>query len=388
MGGIRQTKESIRYLHHAKRLHCGGGMEAVMRSHLRESGEDSRFVSFLKGDKKDSDRQYCLNGSPNETVGGLRRLYGSLVGDRLSVQVSLYHNCWGLDFLADLDPAEFRIGFFHSSYPRVEKFVRYYARFADGFIFVNEEMMQRARQILPRWDESRFAYFPHILEAPPWIGEQDRQTREKTIIGFAGRLVKKQKRVDRIPAFLDLLDQKLPGATFEILGAGPDEDWLREALAGRENVLFHGWQEGEDYWKTISRWKFMVFFSDYEGLPIALLEALACGVVPLYPDYYGGRDFLGRINPDLLYRPGDVENLVKNLCAASEWADERKMHFVEKAQSTIEAMQADSLESQYEKFLNGLGKVLPVSGRYRKSVSLLKSMTPLWAHNRRERKLL
>ena len=49
-------------------------------------------------------------------------------------------------------------------------------------------------------------------------------------------------------------------------------------------------------------------------------------------------------------------------------------------------MQVDSLESRYDQFLNGLAKALPVTGRYRKSVSFMKSMMPIWAHNRWERR--
>ena len=387
MDEMGQLKESVRFLHHAKRLHCGGGMEAVMRSHLRESGRQAFFVSFLLGDEKDTARQVCLDGAPHQTIGGLRRLYADKVHTRLGAEASLYHNCWGLDLWADLDPAEFRIGFIHSSYPRVEKFIRYYARFADGFIFVNEEMMAMTRQILPHWDESRLAYFPHIIKAPDWIGRQGCQLRQKVVIGFAGRLVKKQKRIDRIPSFLEILDQKLPGAIFEILAAGPDENWLREALAERENVHFHGWKEGDDYWKILNRWKFMVFFSDYEGLPIALLEALAGGVVPLYPDFYGGRDFLARMDPTLLYRPGNIESLLQTLCAANDWSSQRQEQFFEKSQKMMAGMQMDSLESRYDQFLSGLAKVLPITDRYRKSVSLMKSMTPIWAHNRWERRL-
>ena len=215
-----------------------------MRSHLRESGENSRLVSFLRGDKKDSNRQHCLNGSPNLTLGGLRRLYKANISNRISARASLYHNCWGLELFADLDPAQLRIGFFHSSYPRLEEFVRYYACFADGFIFVNEAMLDRTRRILPDWDESRFAYFSHILEIPDSIENQRYQLKNvnEVVIGYAGRLVKKQKRIDRIPAFLGLLDRYLPHYTFQVLGAGPDEGWLRQALAGRQNVKFHGWK--------------------------------------------------------------------------------------------------------------------------------------------------
>ncbi len=383
MGGIDQTKESVLYLHHAKRLHCGGGMETVMRSHLRESGENSHFVSFLRGDKKDSDRQHCLDGSPNLSLSGLRRLYKTNILNRLSARASLYHNCWGLDLFADLDPAQLRIGFFHSSYPKLEKFVRYYGQFADGFVFVNEAMMDRSRRILPHWDESRFAYFPHILKIPASIENQRYQPRDDVRIGYAGRLIKKQKRIDRIPAFLEQLDRHLPDYTFEILGDGPDEGWLQQALAGRKNVLFHDWKKGSEYWETLQRWKFTVFFSDYEGLPIALMEALACGVIPLYPDYYDGRDLLGQIDTSLLYRQGGMEDLVKSLCSANQWSIERTKQFFEKSQSILATNTEDSLEIRYDRFLTGLDESLPSAQRYRQPISLMRSLTPLWRHNRR-----
>ncbi len=312
MGEMGQRKESVRFLHHAKRLHCGGGMEAVMRSHLKESGHQAFFVSFMREDKKNAAQQVCLDGSPHQTIGGLRRLYADRVHHRLSAEVSLYHNCWGLDICADLDPAEFRIGFIHSSYPQVEKFIRYYARFADGFILVNEEMMRRTRQILSSWNKSRLAYFPHIIKAPDWIGKQGFQLREEVVIGFAGRLVKKQKRIDRIPAFLDLLEQKLPGATFEILGAGPDENWLREALAGRGNVHFHGWKEGDDYWKIPQPMEIHGIFQRLRGTPHCLAGGALWRCCPSLSRLLRGPGFSCANGPFLALSAGRPQEPVAN----------------------------------------------------------------------------
>ena len=112
------------------------------------------------------------------------------------------------------------------------------------------------------------------------------------------------------------------------------------------------------------------------------MEALACGVVPVYPDFYDGQDLLGQIDHSLFYRQGDLEDLAQTLCAANEWPIERMEQFFEKSRSVITTNQKDSLESRYDRFLTGLAKSLPLSQRYRKPISLMRSLTPLWLHNR------
>ena len=71
--------------------------------------------------------------------------------------------------------------------------------------------------------------------------------------------------------------------------------------------MAHGWLTGEAYWRTLAALDVSVMTSDFEGSPIALLEAMSLGVVPFYPaigDW--GEEVARSISPLCAYPAGDM----------------------------------------------------------------------------------
>ncbi|MDO8943098.1 MAG: glycosyltransferase, partial [Desulfobacterales bacterium] len=94
---------------------------------------------------------------------------------------------------------------------------------------------------------------------------------------------------------------------WEFLGTGPEQPALEGAMAAAGvNAHFYGVQSGDAYWNIVSDWDAIVFTSDFEGLPIAMLEAMIRGVIPVFPDVAcGGRDYAHRVAPELVYAAAD-----------------------------------------------------------------------------------
>lgn len=91
---------------------------------------------------------------------------------------------------------------------------------------------------------------------------------------YVGRLVE-QKRVDRLIAAFTLYSKSFPFDTLYIYGEGP----LRESLNRREsspNIFFKG--RTNEVAKSLRECDYFLITSDWEGLPLALLEAAACGL--------------------------------------------------------------------------------------------------------------
>lgn len=103
----------------------------------------------------------------------------------------------------------------------------------------------------------------------------------RSIIYF-GRL-NREKGLDRIvEACRGLIEREIP-FRFSAYGAGPDaESFLREmrAVCG-ERFEFCGVADGESKWQALAENDIFLLPSDHEGLPIALLEAMAAGCVPV-----------------------------------------------------------------------------------------------------------
>ncbi len=362
-------------LHHVKSFQSPGGIRSILRQHLDNAGEDARLAAFMDAGAAPDRKVIPLAGRPNSRISAMRRAYRQRVAG-FSPMVSIYHNCWGMDWLADLDPAPARLGFLHSNLPRFRRFVRCFSRHADGFITINEQLLEKTRQCFKKGAEPWIRLLPSPVTPPSWALRQRAFPRDRTVIGFSGRLESVQKRVDRLPALLDWLDRHLPGYEFEILGTGPDEPILREIFRNRPNVTFHGWIEGEDYWRILSRWKYIIFVSRYEGLPISLLEALACGVIPLYPDFHEGKDFPARIDPALLYPPGQPDALGQAILNAEKWDTEHLRAFHERSAAAL----PDHLHGGYQKAFTALLDA-PLPPPARRRVSLARH-APVWLYNR------
>ena len=106
--------------------------------------------------------------------------------------------------------------------------------------------------------------------------------RRGVVVGGVGRMKREQKRVGRWPALVKALESAGIDFRFELLGDGPRQPWLEQQLpSGR--TIFHGRKSGDEYASVLRGWDFITSVSDYEGLPISMLEAFSAGVLPLCP---------------------------------------------------------------------------------------------------------
>jgi glycosyltransferase involved in cell wall biosynthesis len=101
------------------------------------------------------------------------------------------------------------------------------------------------------------------------------------------------------PLFLRLA-ARFPEATFLIAGTGPEEERLR-ALASA-NVRFAGFRDTRT---VLAAADVFVLTSDYEGTPMTLLEAMACGVPSVVSAVDGCVEIVRDEQGGLLARPGD-----------------------------------------------------------------------------------
>jgi glycosyltransferase involved in cell wall biosynthesis len=100
------------------------------------------------------------------------------------------------------------------------------------------------------------------------------------VAGFVGRLDVEQKGLDLLLEGLALHAQRGGATRLELVGDGPDRKSL-EALVERlglsQRVKFHGELRGKDKFAFLDRVDYFVHTSRWEGMPNAVLEALAVG---------------------------------------------------------------------------------------------------------------
>jgi glycosyltransferase involved in cell wall biosynthesis len=110
-------------------------------------------------------------------------------------------------------------------------------------------------------------------------------------VGYVGRVVHEQKRVFEL---VDLVRELVARGTIfslDVVGDGADRPELERRLAAgglTRWVRFWGWQSGPALDERLGELDALVLLSDYEGLPVALLEAMGRAVVPVVTDIRSG----------------------------------------------------------------------------------------------------
>ena len=137
---------------------------------------------------------------------------------------------------------------------------------------------------------------------------------------YVGRLVEEQKRISDVTAALCDVAEKISNVEAWILGEGPArgrvEDIIREKAMGSRVRLLERVGTAQIY-EALTQCHGLVLLSDYEGLPISVLESMAVGVVPICLDVRSGiREVVDHGVNGLVVkdRTSDFFDTVRDLC--------------------------------------------------------------------------
>ncbi len=346
-----------------------GGVQSVLQRHLKNDplrNIQSGFVIFFEPDDFASSQVRGLGLSWRSTIRSARRKFSQQL-NLAQPGIAAYYNCWGLPFFADLDHASRRIGIAHTDWPGIERQLLAQKGLVDGLLCVSHRLVEIAQRCLPDLAKDRIEFLPCPI-SPFGIQEGRKPLANRPVVlGFCGRLVKEQKRVDRLPRLYRCLTDSGINFRFEIMGDGPGLAWLKRKLQNQTNVHFHGRLTGTHYWRALNKWDAIVFVSDYEGLPLSLLEALSLGVLPLYPRINSDGDcYAARLNPDFLYRTDDFHGVA----SAVKRLTERSEESLESLRAAARKLAAPHLGEAYEEVFSGFLQYVAQAPRVSQNVFL------------------
>ncbi len=130
-------------------------------------------------------------------------------------------------------------------------------------------------------ENTRVVKIPYYIPIPP---PSVRPVNDKLKLVYAGRLIEKQKQISRVAKALCRVVKKIPHTEAYIFGDGPDRANVEKIIHNNgANVPIHmmGVVQSDKLQKMYKDKHVFVLMSKYEGLPIALLEAMAAGMVPV-----------------------------------------------------------------------------------------------------------
>lgn len=138
-----------------------------------------------------------------------------------------------------------------------------------------------------------------------------KRSKTKLELLYVGRLHQHQKRLDILFKGLALLDVDW---MLHCIGDGPDRDEIRnlaKILEIDNQILFHGWKENP--WEVVEEVSALVMSSDYEGLPLVLMEALGRGIPVISSNCSGASDIIVDGENGWIYPIGDFHALASIL---------------------------------------------------------------------------
>ena len=194
------------------------------------------------------------------------------------------------EVLRYLPPGVFRVGMVQSHDPGVYTMVRRYAAYLDLIAGVSKAA-EGTLKTMPEFARVPTCYLPYGVPMPEKTMPSRSDPGAPLRILYLGRLDQEQKRVRLFPQILEQL--KSAGIPFHwtVAGEGPEKSFLQSAMRSpsqEQAVSFPGAILYRDVPQVLATHDVFILASDYEGLPLSLLEAMGYGLVPVVSDLASG----------------------------------------------------------------------------------------------------
>jgi glycosyltransferase involved in cell wall biosynthesis len=194
------------------------------------------------------------------------------------------------EVLRYVPPGVFRIGTAQSHDRGTYKLIGFYAPHVDLMAAVSKTIQQTV-QSMPEFGRVAVRYLPLGVPIPEQIVPRSADDTAPLRLLYLGRLQREQKRVQLFPEILQALQAAGIPFHWTIAGAGPEEEWLKSAMktsSPAQSVSFPGRVLYADVPQLLAAHDVFLLASSYEGLPLSLVEAMGCGLVPVVSDLPSG----------------------------------------------------------------------------------------------------
>jgi glycosyltransferase involved in cell wall biosynthesis len=202
-----------------------------------------------------------------------------------------------------------RLGLLQTDDPPVYAMLAAYAPYLDAVVGVSEYSCQALRSY-PQLAHKAVYYQPYGIPTPEKLRTPSSRQDNPIRIAYVGRLVREQKRVHLLPQIVRALVNSGRPFVFRIAGSGAQLSWLKKNLqvnSSQQVIRFEGQVSYDCIPKLMLDSDIFLLPSDYEGLPLSLLEAMAHGAVPVVSDLPSGmREVVGP-ETGILVKPENID---------------------------------------------------------------------------------
>lgn len=254
----------------------------------------------------------------------------------------IYMACFrGVPVINHIHGAEFETFYLKASDRKKRRIRKVYGK-CTMLIALSEEWKRNLESVV---SPEKITVIENYCKIPDLSG-----TEKKKQILFLGEIGKRKGCYDIPEIYGRVLEkgERLPlimagdGELAEVKKLFEDRDLL-------ESVSFPGWVRGADKDKCLKESGIFLFPSYYEGMPMAVLEAMAYGMAIVTTRVGGIPHLLEDGVSGYLCEPGDIEGLSKRLLELSKDGDKRRKMGERARQKAIEEY---SMESHIKKLMD------------------------------------
>jgi glycosyltransferase involved in cell wall biosynthesis len=253
-----------------------------------------------------------------------------------------------------LDPGIATIAIAHNDVGAYYDPLSHYQPYIDSAIAVSEEIQRRfvADCSFPPERTRQIPYGVESLsrEEVERVWSRNSESDAPLRIGYLGRLVETQKRVSDLVKLATELQHRGISYELHLAGDGPARASLTaqvQACGLKEQVFFRGWLSPDQVSSFLREMNVFILMSEYEGLPVALLEAMGQGLIPVVSKTASGNSQLIRHGQNgFLVTPGDISGFAD---VVSRLADSESLRFEvrQAAWETGKDFSTDRMTEQY-----------------------------------------
>ncbi len=163
---------------------------------------------------------------------------------------------------------------------------------------------------------NNYKVIPNVVNTENFIPAEKNTDRNKKRIIHISCFDDKQKNISGMIRVIKKLSLQRTDFEFRLVGDGHDKTKMEqyaEGLGIKNNfVFFDGLKVENDLINSLRNSDFFLMFSNYENLPVVILESYACGIPVISTDTGGIHEYLNN-DLGLLVKPGDENDLLHKI---------------------------------------------------------------------------
>ncbi len=197
----------------------------------------------------------------------------------------------------------------------VRKFLtRIVVRYSGAIVPVTANL--RDAMIARGLTHRNYVVIPNVVNVNKFKPAAKTPKRSRKVLVHLSCFTDRQKNISGILRIIKKLSERRTDFLLKLIGDGEDFDQMKELAESLQLtgsfVIFTGLKQDEELVRLLSNSDLMIMFSNYENLPVVILESYACGV-PVISTRVGGIHEHLHSGLGILVEPQDEEQFLEAL---------------------------------------------------------------------------